>query len=283
MTKVCVVIFVMIFLGFLIVECTVPMGIAESIGIVGQRGFRGIAGLSGDAGLRGDAGEKAGRGDIAMLMTSLLSLKHSYYSNINEFNLQKNDIGIEALFESSVFSEFGVDFNDDDAKNDVYASLKHNVEDIQTVKMIVESLTNSSDLKAKEYATYFLIFLRDSVRFVRKVISLLENELAMFEQSNDLEGMSELNAMLIMMFRQREYVLDNVRDILRNTKRSFKPSFVDTVLILDALGSIVRPGERLRRKVYGGVGSTNRSLQSLLIAITGKVNQLKQALNHSSV
>lgn len=40
MTKVCVVVFVMISLGFLIVECTVSMEMAESIGIVGQRGPR---------------------------------------------------------------------------------------------------------------------------------------------------------------------------------------------------------------------------------------------------
>ncbi|UPA11230.1 hypothetical protein bpSLO_001076 (plasmid) [Borrelia parkeri] len=278
MTRVCVVIFVMISLGFLIVQCTVPMGIAKSIGIVGQRGPRGITGLAGNAGLRGDVGEKSGRGDIAMLMTSLSKLKRSYYANINEFNLQKNDIDTKALFDHSIFEDSFKLNNPENGRDDVYASLKHNVEDIQTVKRIVESLTNSSDSMVKEYAKYLLIFLKDSARFIREVISLLDKELAILKQSNNLEGMSELNAMLIMMFRQRECVLDDVHDILKNAKQSFKPNFVDTVRIQDALGSIVRPGERLREKVYGGSFSINRSLQSLLVAITEKVNQLKKAL-----
>ncbi|AHF45574.1 hypothetical protein [Borrelia parkeri] len=278
MTRVCVVIFVMISLGFLIVQCTVPMGIAKSIGIVGQRGPRGITGLAGNAGLRGDVGEKSGRGDIAMLMTSLSKLKRSYYANINEFNLQKNDIDTKALFDHSIFEDSFKLNNPENGRDDVYASLKHNVEDIQTVKRIVESLTNSSDSMVKEYAKYLLIFLKDSARFIREVISLLDKDLAILKQSNNLEGMSELNAMLIMMFRQRECVLDDVHDILKNAKQSFKPNFVDTVRIQDALGSIVRPGERLREKVYGGSFSINRSLQSLLVAITEKVNQLKKAL-----
>ncbi|UPA12616.1 hypothetical protein [Borrelia venezuelensis] len=278
MTKVCVVIFVMISLGFLIVECTVSMEMGESIGIVGQRGPRGITGLAGNAGLRGDVGDEVGRGDIAILMTSLSKLKRSYYANINEFNLQKNDIDTKALFDHSIFEDLFKLNNPENGRDDVYASLKHNVEDIQTVKRIIESLTNSSDSIVKEYAKYLLSFLKDSARFIREIISFLDKELVTLKQSNDLEGMSELNSMLIMMFRQRESVLDDIHDVLRNAKQSFKPNFVDTVQMRDALGSIVRPGERLREKVYGGHFSINRSLQSLLLAITEKVNQLKRSL-----
>ncbi|BDU63333.1 hypothetical protein BOFE_08730 (plasmid) [Candidatus Borrelia fainii] len=277
MAKVFVVIFVMISLGFLIVGCTAPMGIAESIGIVGQRGPKGISGLEGDAGLRGDAGEKAGRGDIAILMTSLSNLKRSYYANIDEFNLQKNDIDTKALFDHIVFKGLFKLNNPKNGRDDVYASLKHNIEDIQTVKQIVESLTNSSNSMLEGYAKDLLIFLRDSARCIKEVIYLLENELDILQKSNDLEGISELSAMLVEMLYRREGVLDAIRNVLDSTKL-----FLVNLFILHHIENVrfkLDPIVLLNGKIHKKIYVDYESLKNLRDAIEKKVNNIKRILD----
>ncbi|AMR75889.1 hypothetical protein [Borrelia hermsii] len=236
---------------------------------------------SGSAGTEGNVeepGKKAGRGDIAILRMNLSKLKHSYNANVEGFDLQKGNIDTKVLFEHSVFGDkFKLD-NQDNERNDFYASLKHDIVDIKVVERLIKELANSSDNMVQSDALLLLATLSMSGRCVSEVISLLETELITLYQSNDVAGISEINVILMMMLRQRESVIDDVKEILTKAKLHLSSNPINITGIRVALSPITRLGGKVREKISGKILGTNRDLQSLRGIIEDKINKLRQAL-----
>ncbi|AHH13020.1 Hypothetical protein BHO_0025300 (plasmid) [Borrelia hermsii YBT] len=258
------------------------MCILNTLWFVGCLGPRGPVGVSGPAGIDGHTGEpgkKSVRGDIAILRMSLLELKRSYNANVEGFDLQNGNIDTKVLFEHNMFgNRFKLD-NPDNKRNDFYASLKYDIADIKIVEQIIKdfavgSLRGQVDGTLQSDALSLLPILSDSSWFVRQVISLLEAELATLQQSNDVAGISEINVMLMMMLRQRESVIDDVKERLKSSEPFLSPNIIDFLGVRAMLNPMILAGGKVRAKIYGA----NMTLRSLKNAIEEKINELKRAL-----
>ncbi|AHH14541.1 hypothetical protein [Borrelia hermsii] len=237
-----------------------------------------IPGSAGTEGNVEDPGKKAGRGDIAILRMNLSKLKHSYNANVEEFDLRKGNIDTKVLFEHNMFgNRFKLD-NPDNERNDFYASLKHDIADIKVIEQLIKELANSPDNMVQSDALLLLVTLSMSGRCVNQVISLLENALITLQQSNDVAGISEINVILLMMLRQRESVINDVKEILIKSKLHLSSNPINITGIRVALSPITRLGGKVREKVSGKILGTNRDLQSLRGIIEEKINGLKRAL-----
>ncbi|UPA16980.1 hypothetical protein bcCo53_001148 (plasmid) [Borrelia coriaceae] len=279
MVRSCMVMYFIMSLGFIMIGCSISASLADSLGLSGSRGLTGPVGPTGALGLRGDAGKELGRGDIAILGADLTRLKHSYNSNIERFDLQKGDIDTKALFEHSAFGDkFNLN-NPNNQRNAFYASLKYDIADIKIVEGIVKILTNQSDDIVKFEAMSLLSALSDSAQFVSQIISFLEVELDLIKQSKNIAGVSELNFLLMMVFRQREDVLTSVKEILIEVEPYLSQDPIDVPKIRSVLKPIISLDGRVRTKIYKrGIGINNESLQTLRALIESKVNELRSAL-----
>ncbi|AMR75887.1 hypothetical protein [Borrelia hermsii] len=254
MKKICMVICILIALG--LVGC---------IGPIGPHGARGSDGKDGKDG-------QGIRGDIELLEANVLLLKASYACNNEVFKTKRAGFDKSIPFRHAAFQN---EFNAREEKDYVYAGLKHDELSIGIVERILEKLINASSANNldRDVAKKLLVALKNSAQYVNEVINLFLSGtgLAKFHEHNG-SIITELNIMVMNIFRQRESVLDDLKKALRNTESSLMP--LNVADIRDKLNVIIQNQGRIYKKIYTG----DDSLQGLRDAITGKINKLKQVL-----
>ncbi|UPA11229.1 hypothetical protein bpSLO_001075 (plasmid) [Borrelia parkeri] len=236
---------------------------------MGPQGFMGFIGPDGK---RGAIGQGL-RGDFELLEASILILKSSYYYNYQVFNSKRANFNNSIAFGHSVFQD---EFNTEQSKDYVYAGLKHDESDVSMVEQIVAQLTgnvlaNNLDNNA---AKRLLLALRDSAKYVYEFMDFFLSGVGLAKfRKYDEPHISELSAMVMDIFRQRESVLDDVQSVLINIRSLFKRG-VDVAKVRSSLNSIINTQGKVYEKIYIG----NGSLKGLRDSVKNKIDELKRLL-----
>nr|WP_192957034.1 hypothetical protein [Borrelia turicatae] len=200
------------------------------------------------------------------LNISLSALKASYNDNRDAF------LPMKALFESSIFNEFEVDF-DGDAKDDVYASLRYEVSYVTNLKTVIKTLTSYVDQFSRNCALSLLYRLRASAMYIREIID--ENEgilnkvnLNLLQHSNNLKALNSLKSYLDEMLRLRNIVIDMAKGMLEMAVKVVG----DNANIQLALEPITSAQGKLKEIINSGM---KLSLRDLRTKIESTVDSLR--------
>ncbi|WP_434757066.1 CRASP family complement regulator-acquiring lipoprotein (plasmid) [Borrelia puertoricensis] len=213
MQKICILVCIF---GVLVLRCAVTE--KASVGM-NSSGMHRLSGYTGYIGSLAPSTPPPSRSRYPQVVTSydalnirLSALKASYNDNRDTF------LPMKALFESSIFNEFEVNFNDD-GRDDVYASLRYEVADITNLKTVIKTLTSYTDQSSRDCALSLLYRLRASAMYIREIMD--ENEgilnqanLNVLQHSNNLRGLNLLNSYLDEMLRLRNIVVDMAKGML---------------------------------------------------------------------
>ncbi|AHH13022.1 Hypothetical protein BHO_0025500 (plasmid) [Borrelia hermsii YBT] len=245
----------------------------ELVGCVFRVGRPGADGDKGHNGRNGLPGHD-GRGDVDLLRVNYLNLVKVYDANYNAFKLREADFDKEIPFNSI---EFGDEFKTGEQRNNVYAGLGYSIVDIEVVKKLVTALMGDVDDVSKEAAKNLLLALRSSAQYVREVINEKDTicndvNLDKLKRGDNVIDVSEINAMLMMMLRQRESVIKGIKEALINAELSLMPLAIADIRV--KLDVIIQTRGKIYKKIYTG----NDSLQGLRDATIRKIDELKQAL-----
>ncbi|AHH03969.1 Hypothetical protein BHY_1018 (plasmid) [Borrelia nietonii YOR] len=259
MKIICMLICILIALGF--VGCVFRIGRPGADGDKGHNGRNGLPGHD-------------GRSDVDLLKANYLNLVKVYGANYSAFKLREADFDKEIPFNSI---EFGDEFKTGKQRSNVYAGLGYSIVDIEIVKKLVTALIGDVDDVSKEAAKNLLLALRSSAQYVREVINEKDTicndvNLDKLKRGDNVIDVSEINAMLTMMLRQRENVIEGIKESLRNAELSLMP--LNIADIRAKLDVIVQTRGKIYKKIYTG----DDSLQGLRDATTRKIDELKQAL-----
>ncbi|UPA12615.1 hypothetical protein [Borrelia venezuelensis] len=242
------------------------------MGCTGPMGPRGFMGFRGPDGKRGAIGQGL-RGDFELLEANVLILKSSYYYNYQVFNSKRANFNNSIAFGHSVFQD---EFNTDQPKDYVYASLRHDESDISMVERIVAQLTgnvlaNNLDNNAVKL---LLLALRDSAKYVYEFMDFFLSGVGLAKfRKYDEPHISELCAMVMDMFRQRESVLADIQSVLIDIRSLFKRE-LDIAKVRSSLNSIINIQGKVYEKIYIG----NGSLKGLRDSVENKIDELKRLL-----
>ncbi|AHH07402.1 Hypothetical protein BCD_1336 (plasmid) [Borrelia crocidurae DOU] len=232
------------------------------------KGPLGRMGLAGSDGSDGKPG-KTGRGDLAILYMNFFNLYRSYNANREKFDPEVNNFDAEAFFSHSVFKDEFSGSNVEQ-RNDFYASLKYNIEDIKVVEKVVEILVDNKDEVMKTYALHVLNVLVDSAQHVKSVLSALELNLDVLSKIDDVAGISDLNVMLMMMWTSREKIIDDIRLLFSMLKGYIDVGNPSMRNIMNSLNVIITSSGNIYKQVNLGVDS----LFSFKEAILNKIKNL---------
>ncbi|AFI31768.1 hypothetical protein [Borrelia crocidurae] len=232
------------------------------------KGPLGRMGLAGSDGSDGKPG-KTGRGDLAILYMNFFNLYRSYNANREKFDPEVNNFDAEAFFSHSVFKDEFSGSNVEQ-RNDFYASLKYNIEDIKVVEKVVEILVANKNEIMRSNALFLLNVLVDSAQHVKSVLSALEPNLDVLNEIDDVAGISDLNIMLMMMWTGREKIIDDIRFLFSILKKHISVENLNMRNIVNSLNVIITSSGDIYKQVNLGVDS----LFSLKEAILNKIKNL---------
>ncbi|AHH11150.1 hypothetical protein bcCo53_001144 (plasmid) [Borrelia coriaceae] len=200
------------------------------------------------------------------LMVSLSALKASYNENRDSFLPRKSS------FDDNIFNQFEADLGSDEARDDVYASLKHEVVSLENLELVINILTSFGENQLnREFALRLLYRLRASAMYIREVIDedegiLNQDNLNVLLLSNDLKGITLLKSYLDEMLNLRNVVVDMAKGMLLSAAGA-----VDDVEVLSLLASIINSQGALKESINS---SAKQSLRDLRTKIEHSVNDL---------
>ncbi|ACH95083.1 hypothetical protein ACE4V3_05125 (plasmid) [Borrelia recurrentis] len=144
------------------------------------------------------------------LMKSLYALKSSYSENRDAF------LSVKLQFDNGIFGIYDMDFSDDEAKDDVYGSLKYNSLIIANLKRLIETLISANH---KDIALILLYRLSASAIYVREVIDedygiFSQDNLSMMRCSNNITGINLIKSYLDEMLKLQNTIVDEVKNML---------------------------------------------------------------------
>ncbi|AHH11147.1 collagen-like protein (plasmid) [Borrelia coriaceae] len=239
--------------------CMVICLLSTFLGCSGPAGPRGFMGDRGPDGNRGDIGHGL-RGDFELLEASVFLLKSSY--DYNYKILEPNKAG----FDTSI--PFGLDifqneFSTQESKDYVYVALNNDERYINILKQIIEKLTKPpANSRDKDAAKKLLLALRDSAECIHQVINLfLTSSGTVKFVNNDRSFITELNVFLMMIFRQRKNVVDDIKKILSKVEPSLTMGNIPN--FRNEFKSITEPDGEIYKKIYIGADSL-RGLRGII-------------------
>ncbi|WP_024653745.1 hypothetical protein [Borrelia persica] len=209
------------------------------------------------------------------LVQNLSALKASYSDNRDAF------LPVKSQFED-IFGEFDVNFGSDEARDDVYSSLKYDTLSIANLQLLIKTLISSDN---KDIVLKLLYRLRASGMYIREIVDenygvLNKHNVKIMRCSNNVAVMSLINASLDEMLKFRDIIVGLVKNILGKAISVIDNSDLDKNKVnknqelLLRLNLITDPQGDVTEKING-----LKSLRSLRVKIEDEFDDLRLKMN----